>query len=209
MTAGLLTAASFANAATIVYNFDSNSSAATSDFGPGVTTGTFAVPTGAGGGAIQNNRAEGGIRNDGSVVMSFSVIIDAGTTIDLTQLTFDAGFDQKIITANATVDPTWTLSIDNGGTGTPTSGISTDIADNTIAFVEDSFVVNLTGLTGLSNTTVNFSFAFTSDPQLNNTLNRAHTLDDVVLTGTVAVPEPSSAALLGLGGLALIMRRRK
>jgi len=34
--------------------------------------------------------------------------------------------------------------------------------------------------------------------------------DDITLNGTtVAVPEPSSAALLGLGGLALIMRRRK
>jgi len=32
---------------------------------------------------------------------------------------------------------------------------------------------------------------------------------DLVILDTVAVPEPSSAALLGLGGLALILRRRK
>ena len=32
---------------------------------------------------------------------------------------------------------------------------------------------------------------------------------DLVALGVVAVPEPSSAALLGLGGLALILRRRK
>ena len=31
-------------------------------------------------------------------------------------------------------------------------------------------------------------------------------LDDIVITG---VPEPSTTALLGLGGLALILRRRK
>ncbi len=35
-------------------------------------------------------------------------------------------------------------------------------------------------------------------------------IDDVTVTATTAaVPEPSSAALLGLGGLALILRRRK
>ncbi|MGB0992857.1 MAG: PEP-CTERM sorting domain-containing protein [Akkermansiaceae bacterium] len=37
---------------------------------------------------------------------------------------------------------------------------------------------------------------------------RAGFVDDVVLNGT-AVPEPSSTALLGLGGLALILRRKK
>ncbi|WP_235203457.1 LamG-like jellyroll fold domain-containing protein [Sulfuriroseicoccus oceanibius] len=34
-------------------------------------------------------------------------------------------------------------------------------------------------------------------------------LDDVRVNGVAAVPEPSSAALLGLGGLAMILRRRK
>ena len=34
-------------------------------------------------------------------------------------------------------------------------------------------------------------------------------ISDIVVTGTTNVPEPSSAALLGLGGLALILRRRK
>ncbi len=202
---------SSASAATIVYDFDDNDGVVdTNDFGLGVTAGDFAVPTGAGGGAIQNLRAEGGVRNDGSVVMSFAVTIPSTTTVDLAQLTFDAGFNQTFSAGNAITDPTWTLTIDNGGTGIPTSGISTDIPAGNVEHVEDSFVVSLSGLTGLSDTTVNFSFAFTTNPQLNNSLARAHTLDNVVLTGTsAAVPEPSSATLLGLGGLALILRRRK
>ncbi len=40
--------------------------------------------------------------------------------------------------------------------------------------------------------------------------NSAVRLDDIQLNGTVvSIPEPSAAALLGLGGLALILRRRK
>ncbi|MFC4993329.1 GntR family transcriptional regulator [Rubritalea tangerina] len=33
--------------------------------------------------------------------------------------------------------------------------------------------------------------------------------DDIIVNDFVAVPEPSTTALLGLGGLALILRRRK
>ena len=45
-------------------------------------------------------------------------------------------------------------------------------------------------------------------PTGGNNVNRHAFLDDIVITGNV-VPEPSTAALLGLGGLALILRRRK
>jgi len=46
---------------------------------------------------------------------------------------------------------------------------------------------------------------YLSDKDNNN--NNIHRLDKIVITATV--PEPSSAALLGLGGLALMLRRRK
>ncbi|WP_435892613.1 PEP-CTERM sorting domain-containing protein [Oceaniferula spumae] len=49
---------------------------------------------------------------------------------------------------------------------------------------------------------------YVDDRANNSTSSSATFVDNVVLTG-VAVPEPSSAALLGLGGLALILRRRK
>ena len=44
---------------------------------------------------------------------------------------------------------------------------------------------------------------------LSNTYGTGNYNTDLVALGVVAVPEPSSAALLGLGGLALILRRRK
>ena len=44
---------------------------------------------------------------------------------------------------------------------------------------------------------------------LNNDGNGVLSLREVEIYGVTAVPEPSSAALLGLGGLALILRRRK
>lgn len=52
-------------------------------------------------------------------------------------------------------------------------------------------------LTGLNDTSVNFARLKRSDIQLN------------IDYDVVSVPEPSSAALIGLGGLALILRRRK
>ncbi|MFC5050399.1 PEP-CTERM sorting domain-containing protein [Rubritalea spongiae] len=52
--------------------------------------------------------------------------------------------------------------------------------------------------------TENYQFvAYGQDDQGNKNIR------SVTLESTVAVPEPSSTALLGLGGLALIMRRRK
>jgi len=55
--------------------------------------------------------------------------------------------------------------------------------------------------------TVTFRMQFTNGTSSGS---RYHLIDDLTLTGTVnAVPEPSAVALLGLGGLALIARRKR
>jgi len=55
---------------------------------------------------------------------------------------------------------------------------------------------------------VTYRLAFTDRTRTNNDLQAATRIGDVQISAT-AVPEPSSTFLLGLGGLTLILRRRK
>ena len=91
----------------------------------------------------------------------------------------------------------------NGGSAFTTALTGFDIVDNTT----DGNVgaPNPATLSFVSNGTDNIHIRFT------NTSGNASNNDFVVINGfeVEAVPEPSSAALLGLGGLALILRRRK
>lgn len=66
-------------------------------------------------------------------------------------------------------------------------------------------------LSGVAQQNSQFSIVFGARLLDDETVNGQGNLriNDVVINGaTIAVPEPSSAALLGLGGLALILRRR-
>lgn len=64
-----------------------------------------------------------------------------------------------------------------------------------------------TAFQNLTDETVEFRFLLGDD---SGATSRIHVLDNIKLNGTVtAIPEPTTAALLGLGGFALILRRRK
>lgn len=93
-------------------------------------------------------------------------------------------------------------------TWTPTSGTTGDF-EYTMTNQRNggTNTVSRTDLTLASNEVF---FAFGTAPA-SGTITPTSYFDNINITGTeiVAVPEPSTTALLGLGGLALILRRRK
>ena len=104
--------------------------------------------------------------------------------------------------------PLWSLSIDNGGTSSPASG---DLGfQNTEGFVFENESLSLSNLTGLTDTTVTFTFDFTQEDRANSVNIIANTMDDIVLTGTAAaVPEPGVWFLLSAGSLGFAFVRRR
>jgi hypothetical protein len=105
-----------------------------------------------------------------------------------------------------------TSSISEGDAGDPASiGQTVSVVLDTTN-VADYTVSYFWGATQLGSTT---SIGVQAIDQIYLTVERPTTNTDdsyfssVSLTGPAAVPEPSSTALLGLGGLALILRRRR
>ncbi len=92
------------------------------------------------------------------------------------------------------------VSTDGGTTWTATSDVWPLAAAGLSGFEAQAF--NVTGGTGIN------AIRFNAVAGTNS--GGAGGFDEVAFSGSVvAVPEPSSTALLGLGGLALILRRRK
>ena len=212
-------AATSANAATIIYSFETNNTAggtnithaaSSNDFGSGITVSLWSATAGESGRPVyidgQQMRMEKGGSSD---THTFTITIpDLGSnTVSLTNLAFDYG---KVGADNGV--PTWTVTSDLGsGTITP----NTANEASTSANISEFATMALAGtFTGLNNTNVTFTLvdaAGGNNNQGNNGANNHYSfIDNVTITGTVdAVPEPSTTALLGLGGLALILRRRK
>ena len=146
----------------------------------------------------------------------FSVTADAGFSFDLDTLTFDIGR-----AGNGTNDWAIRTSVDGFAADVEyrNQGTLGNVTGQTVNF-------NTFADTGMSGTSGGGEGAFTAgqfdglstitiriaydDRQGNSGTGSATRMDNWTVNGTViAVPEPSSTALLGLGGLALILRRRK
>ena len=148
--------------------------------------------------------------------IEFTITADAGFTIDLDSLTFDNSrairgtndfairtsidsFAANLVYQNQGTTETATTQTVNFNSLTDFTGLAgTNVGSNT--FTDTQF-------DGLSAITIRIAY---DDRESNNGGASATRLDNWTLNGTVVpVPEPSSTALLGLGGLALILRRRK
>jgi hypothetical protein len=141
--------------------------------------------------------------NNGGWETSLSITVGGGD-IDLTSLDLDyilidgAGNDQ----ASAT-NKTGRTVVDFGAAGSATLGLNgyTNVSPDANVYRDRD--VDLTGITLLAGQTYTMNIATDGGGD-----GHHKGLNGLVLNGTV-VPEPSSAALLGLGGLALMFRRRK
>ena len=209
-------------AATVVYNFTGDtaipsssttpktSNATSNDFGPGVMVSAFNINTGA---RSSITDSHGFAANDmhayqswstGSPTMSLTISVDDTHILDLSSISFLYG----VIHHKSDIDGTYTLTSSLGG-GT----ISTHTLDAVGgSLVSDTYTPTLgASFQNLTNTDVTFTWALSNNLGSNYTGDaRGHVMDNIKLIGTVSpVPEPSSTALIGLGGLALILRRRK
>lgn len=221
-----LVTASISQAATIVYNFNGDTtqansattktSAATSnDFGSGVTVSVLTLTPGDGGTSSITD-THGFTTGDmhgyvsfrvSNPTVSLTITVDSGHTLDLSGLSLTYGAYTNASGHNGS-DTSYTLTSSLGGiTSGSTGGVT--LATNSLATSNDAATFG-PALSGLTNTSVTFTWSMTTANNYDSAnADRGHVIDNVVLTGTVAaVPEPS-AFLLGAFGLLGVLRRRR
>ncbi|WP_372846722.1 Ig-like domain-containing protein [Pontiella sp.] len=157
----------------------------------GVTGGTIGGSTRAG---LSANAADANRLH----AMSFSVDIAADVVADLTQISFQYGHH----TVNDDNSLMWYLKVIEGTTTNEYSRGS--VWNDTTAGYENDPVgrgsANLTGLTGLSDTTVTFIWGF-SGQRGNHIYNQSNWMDDIVLSGTSSDLVPVISASVADGSM--------
>ncbi len=139
-------------------------------------------------------------------VLTFTLTNDSGLDRTMDGFYFDA------VRRNTQSATGWSLSFSGAISGTAASGAITSVANmNGATSGQRDKVVDLTGLTdGVweAGTDAIFSLTFSGATGTSGGGGQETLIDNIGITADV-VPEPSTTALLGLGGLALILRRRK
>ncbi len=221
---------SSAHAAVIAqYDFEADLNASTAD--SNVTAGTITSGAGISGsgesgrsGTTNSFYARASATSTSSISVGtaiaaddyFSVTIgaDSGYYIDLESITLDYGYTRDGVSFGekefkAYVFSSYTGFVDAGDI-LGSESIETTVDDNSVQYPggSPSLTVDLSAYSYVwSGGDIEFRI------YLGDTTNGVayiHRVDNVTLNGTVAVvPEPSSTALLGLGGLSLMLRRKR
>jgi hypothetical protein len=146
--------------------------------------------------------------------LSVTVGVDSGYYMDLDSFTLDYGYTNNNGPFGAKDLKAYIFSsvdgfVDAGDILTSRTN-STTVTDNSVQFPGSSpnMTVDLSAYNYVwSGGEIEFRIYLADDT---NNGAYVHRIDDVTLNGTVAVvPEPSSTVLLGLGGLAVLMRRKR
>ena len=220
-------AMSHSHAAVIAeYDFNSNLNASTAD--ANITAGAVtsgAGISGSGRSSFSNSLfAKAGatsttIISVGTAIANddyFSVTMgaDSGYYMDLDSITLDYGYTNDgapygVKDLKAYVFSSFTGFVDASDI-LGSKFIQTDVADNSLQYPggSPSLTVDLSAYSYVwSGGEIEFRI-YLADTTGNDAY--IHRIDNVTLNGVVAaVPEPSSTALLGLGGLALMLRRKR
>ncbi len=135
-------------------------------------------------------------------VLEINVANNSGATLIFDELHFDGAYTGDSVRSFDVIfvnTSTATSSI-SLGSGSFTASTAGTVADY------DDFDIDVSSISLDDGEEGYFQITFDGATPSGSTVNSSSAIDNVELT---VVPEPSSAALLGLGGLALILRRRK
>lgn len=217
-----------ASAATIEYDFETSANISpigpqtaatvytapdTNTFGAGISVSSFTLTdrdpaeysrfVNIGGSSVEAAVGSGGA----DLIAAFTITISDTVIVDFDDMVFDtsARWTQAGTVDDIFVDFHTTVG---GVQGAPSNFDWTHDGDPNYQQITGNSV-DLSSLTGLTNTTVTFSWELGTDR--NNTFARiTQGLDNITLTGTVApVPEPSNFLTLGAAILMFSMRRRR
>jgi hypothetical protein len=161
---------------------------------------------------FHNNGANSGMidvnnnMTDGGWSTSISLVLDGSTSsIDLTSLSLDIRLTSSTGNTQSTSSKSGRMTAELVGSS---SGLLGTIDTDNASYPTSDYNRTL-DLTSLPNIDTSETYMLTISA-LGTGFGHHKALDALTLNGDItAVPEPSSAALLGLGGLALILRRRK
>lgn len=146
---------------------------------------------------------------------TFTITPTGGATVDYTNLTLSiAKLGPEGVNDRPGRGPTVYVFAGDFSGGDPSTGdvLGSQVVPDAKSATGNLFNadVDLSGLTGISGATE--VRLYLDNGGAGNNGHRI-ILDDIMVNGTVtavtAIPEPSSTVLLGLGGLALILRRRR
>lgn len=147
-------------------------------------------------------KSDGGNSIAQTITLSDEGAVDATTFTNFT-ISLDYGQRQNASDSNIRI------SLWNTTTDTELDGFDQVITGATETWTAGSYNLSYDNTAQTTGDVLEFRVTNIDADLGSNAWSNTASIDNVSITASAAVPEPSSTALLGLGGIALILRRRK